>query len=361
MKKNHTPAQPPHGPLDHIPAFNKANPQPPQGAPNSPTPQNPYQAQPTAQPSPYQAQPHAQAQPASHQAQPQGHVYNSVNPQSGAYQGRRYQEYAAPMTAAQVAQTQKNRGRKAKRRKRPVSKKARAINICLDILIIAALLGSLYYFLRPMYNNYMNDQKTRELIRASAMGQADAETGKIGIWIDPKANPVSGEGGYDTPQGVISRQEALVSHSDGKVFVEYIAQMGIDSIDLNMPIVWGCDYPQLQVGLGWYQNSGKIGEDGNAVILGHRMLEYGRHFNRLNEVKEGDIITISTKEKNYSYQVTRNFVVPVNQMFDYFDAQPGEKEITLVTCTNQGDTRILVQANLVKETDKRTTTSWSIQ
>lgn len=232
-----------------------------------------------------------------------------------------------------------------KKGKKNRSKKNRLTIIILDILIVLCILAFAYVIGIRYYNNYINDKKTMQLLINQAEGKVDAKTGKSGIWIDPKANPVSGEGGYDTPEGLV---DASHQQNNGPVFVEMIGQMTIDKINLNMPIVWGCDYPQLQVGLGWYQKSAEIGNKGNSVILGHRMLEYGRHFNRLNEMNEGDLVRISTKDKNYTYKVKDQLIVSVPEMFNYFDGKDDESELTLVTCTNQGDTRILVRCTLDK-------------
>ncbi len=236
---------------------------------------------------------------------------------------------------------------KAKKKK---SKKNRAMIIVLDLLIVACIVAFAYLVGIRYYNNYMNDKKTMQLLINQAEGKLDEKTGKAGIWIDPKANPVSGEGGYDTPDGLVDSSQ---SKHDGPVFVEMIGQMTIDKINLNMPVVWGCDYPQLQVGLGWYQKSAELGHEGNSVILGHRMLEYGRHFNRLNEMQEGDIVRISTKNNNYTYKVKNQIIVSVPEMFNYFENHDNKSELTLVTCTNQGDTRILVQCELEKSSSSK--------
>lgn len=250
---------------------------------------------------------------------------------------------AAPSSSRAASGTQPPPPVKRKKRK----KKIRPLTLILDLLIAVCILGAAYLFGIRYYHNYMNDQKTMQLLRNQAEGRVDEKTGQIGIWIDPKANPVSGEGGYDTPNGLVDSSGHKQDSSS--VFVEVIGQMTIDKINLNMPIVWGCDYPQLQVGLGWYQKSAEIGQEGNCVILGHRMLEYGRHFNRLDEVKEDDRVRISTRKGSYTYKVKSTQRVSVPEMFNYFEPHEGKTELTLVTCSNDAaNTRILVLCELEK-------------
>ncbi|MDO5733050.1 MAG: class D sortase [Eubacteriales bacterium] len=233
-----------------------------------------------------------------------------------------------------------------RRKPRPPKKKRSLVLILLDLLIVGCLLAAGYLYGRPLYNNWRNDQKTIELMKNIAAHQVDPQTGRIGIWIDPKANPVAGEGRYDTPEGVIVSDS--VKHS-GPVFVEITGQMTIPTIDLNMPIAIGCDSPQLQVALGWYTESTPFGEEGNSVVLGHRMVQRGRHFNRLDELKKGDVVKIATEDKIFTYRVTENIVVTVYDLFDAFSFQPGQHLLTLQTCTNIDDnTRIIIHCDLEK-------------
>src|SRR5690606_38003586 len=73
---------------------------------------------------------------------------------------------------------------------------------------------------------------------------------------------------------------------------EPIARISIPAIDLDWVVVWGTDLEHLKKGPGWYPESSFFGEPGNAAIAGHRTT-YGAPFNRIDELKTGDRITVS--------------------------------------------------------------------
>ncbi len=75
------------------------------------------------------------------------------------------------------------------------------------------------------------------------------------------------------------------------------------------PIAEGANLHNLRVAIGHYTNSPSAGEPGVAIYLGHRSYTYGRHFNRMDEVKIGETIIIETKTTRYTYEVDQIDVV----------------------------------------------------
>lgn len=236
---------------------------------------------------------------------------------------------------------------KPRRRPKKVKKRKTPAMIALDVLIVALVVAGLYFLIRPRYDHYMQDKRTAELDRMMEANQTDEQTGEIGLWIDPFAHPVN-SGGLDLPPGMTEDElEGALPKPGERVFVQSLARMVIRDIDLNMPIVYGASDAPLQVGLGWYPNSVPLEEDGNSVVLGHRMWDFGRHFNRLDEVNVGDAIEVFKDGKRYIYRMTDSIVLEPDAMFQYFD--PGDENmLTLVTCTPKRsfEDRLLVFAEL---------------
>lgn len=251
------------------------------------------------------------------------------------------QRMAPPQNSRPVSQAgSKRKPKKAKKPRTPAM-------VALDVLIIALIVAGLYFLIKPRYDHYMQDKRTAELDRLMAENQRDEETGEIGLWIDPFAHPVN-SGGLDLPPGMTEDElEGALPKPGEKVFVQSLARMVIRDIDLNMPVVYGAGDAPLQVGLGWYPNSSPLEEDGNSVILGHRMWDHGRHFNRLDEVDVGDAIEVFKDGKRYIYRMTDSVVLEPDAMFQYFE--PGDvNALTLVTCTPKRsfEDRLLVFAEL---------------
>lgn len=109
----------------------------------------------------------------------------------------------------------------------------------------------------------------------------------------------------------------------------------IESIDFLMPIVIGATSKNLDVSISSLDGMSKPWETGNYAIAGHRSLKYGRHFNRLNELTNGDIMTIrDMNEVLHVYEVYSILLVHETDLSvlenNDFD------ELTLITCDPVG-------------------------
>ena len=123
----------------------------------------------------------------------------------------------------------------------------------------------------------------------------------------------------------------------------------IPVIELKMPLVQGADSYSLRAAAGWYPESAEMGEAGNCVIFGHRMTGYGRHFNRLDELKAGDnIFLYHTNGDCFSYTVTGSEIIEPGILMDTLRDHNEGFSLTLVTCTptGVGSHRLMVYANL---------------
>lgn len=99
---------------------------------------------------------------------------------------------------------------------------------------------------------------------------------------------------------------------------------------------------------------------GNFVVAGHRSLVYGRHFNRLDELKKGDPIYLENKTHVYEYNVVRKVTVLPNEVDVLLDVK-GQKTISLITCTPMetathrliviGELKRVIKKNEVKDGD----------
>lgn len=146
-------------------------------------------------------------------------------------------------------------------------------------------------------------------------------------------------------------EEAYASLPD-YVSLNCIGLIEIESIGQCDPIWDNDSIVDLRYGIGHHQTSVLPGEEGNCCLLGHHMRVEGVFFNKLIDVKIGDIVKITTIDgKEYSYEVDdRQIVDPVN-LHDYVDADDGYgTQITLVSCTytDQGTMRIVVIGHLLE-------------
>lgn len=122
-----------------------------------------------------------------------------------------------------------------------------------------------------------------------------------------------------------------------------IGKIIIDKLNLNYPILEGSTEENLNITITRFYGS-KINSIGNCVLAGHNMKD-GSLFGRLSELSQGDIISMiddSGNRKNY-------------KIFDIKIVDPGDisvlsqstnkkRLVTLITCTNQGKSRLIMQA-----------------
>ncbi|MGO1370123.1 class D sortase [Senegalia sp. (in: firmicutes)] len=123
----------------------------------------------------------------------------------------------------------------------------------------------------------------------------------------------------------------------------------IDKIDLYMPVLKGATDGNLDISLSQMNHTAKPGQIGNFAVAGHRSYTYGRHFNRLDEIKKGDIIEVETRGENYKYKVDETIVVEPDELW-VLESNDKEKEITLVTCTpiKVASHRLIIKGKLVQ-------------
>lgn len=123
----------------------------------------------------------------------------------------------------------------------------------------------------------------------------------------------------------------------------------IDKLDLQLPILTGATEQNLKTTAASIADTGRPGEVGNYAIAGHRNHAYGRNFNRLDELSEGDVIDVDTGEHVYRYGVTEKLYVEPHEVW-VLEPEGTEKEITLVTChpIETGTHRLIVKGKLIE-------------
>jgi sortase A len=108
-----------------------------------------------------------------------------------------------------------------------------------------------------------------------------------------------------------------------------VAHIRIPRIGVDKIVVQGVGVPDLKKGPGHYPTSPLPGQPGNAAIAGHRTT-YGAPFNRIDELKAGDEILITTLQGSFRYQVRQQLIVQPDQVDILKDF--GDDRLTLTSC-----------------------------
>ncbi len=127
--------------------------------------------------------------------------------------------------------------------------------------------------------------------------------------------------------------------------VDPIAIIEIPKIELKAVIAEGIEDHILKYAVGHFENTAVPGGIGNFALAGHRNYETGEFFLKIHKLIAGNDIIITTHDNKYVYKVTETFVVgPENT---YVLNETVNATITLVTCTTDGQDRLIVKGELV--------------
>ena len=133
------------------------------------------------------------------------------------------------------------------------------------------------------------------------------------------------------------RREMPVKTIDGR---DYIGVLSIPSLELELPVISQWDYPALKVAPCRY--SGSLYQD-NLIICAHN---YASHFGKLKELQPGDIVQFTDMDEHVvTFQmVERETLNPM----DAEGMEAGDWDLTLFTCTIDGQTRVTIRLERVE-------------
>lgn len=143
----------------------------------------------------------------------------------------------------------------------------------------------------------------------------------------------------------LEKDSEIISHLKKE---EMYGIIEIPALDIKYAIVQGTDRTNLRSAVGHMTEGVDAGEEGNCIIAGHRGGYYGTFFRDIDKLKEGDEIYVTDLNNNkYTYHVYEQKWI---EMYDWDELQafPGEKTLTLLSCEEHGELRIIVRARIVE-------------
>ncbi len=121
-----------------------------------------------------------------------------------------------------------------------------------------------------------------------------------------------------------------------------IAKLTIPKLELELPVLAECSDAALEISVCRLTGPSEPGGTGNMVITGHNYRS-GAHFGRLDELEEGDTITLmDIWGKQFSYRVSEVTVIKPDDI-EALDKFEGEYALALLTCTQHANRRLLVR------------------
>jgi sortase A len=145
------------------------------------------------------------------------------------------------------------------------------------------------------------------------------------------------QGAFDDPGTQQAYLERRIRIGDG------LTLLRIPRLDVKILVVQGTTPAALRAGAGHYVNTPLPGEVGNVAIAGHRTT-FLRPFNRMDELKPGDVVTLETPFAVYTYKAVQPFGGHANPWVvtptDFSVVSQGTGHLlTLTTCHPKGSAR----------------------
>lgn len=121
------------------------------------------------------------------------------------------------------------------------------------------------------------------------------------------------------------------------------SELNIPSLGINYMIISETSEELLKISLNKFWGP-KPNEVGNYCIVGHNY-KNKKMFGRLSEIQNDALIQLTDLDKNtISYKVYDRYVVEPTDTKCTSQITNGKREITLITCTNYGQQRLVVKA-----------------
>lgn len=130
---------------------------------------------------------------------------------------------------------------------------------------------------------------------------------------------------------------------------ETVGILSFPSLQSELAIVEGTDPDDLEKGVGHYKGSYYPSENGQIVLSGHR----DTVFQRLGELKNGDIIKLQMSYGDYEYQIEKTEIVESDDT-SIITLQNKTEEVILTTCypfgyVGNAPQRYIIYANPIIE------------
>ncbi|MBW5446708.1 sortase [Cohnella sp. CFH 77786] len=221
------------------------------------------------------------------------------------------------------------------------------------LIIFAGVTLILYPYVREKYDDWVQNRLLTEAERSvegngggdRLQSEYDRLSHLLELGLDGSEDRES-EPPSASSEGESAANSPKPNHNDAAV-------IAIDKIDLKLPVLEGATAKNMRFAAAHLTETAKLGEPGNAAIAAHRARTKGRLFNRLNELKAGDAIKISTNGGEWEYIVEKTFRVKPTDV-SVLEDKNGESWLTLITCDPLVNPthRLIVQAKLAERKTK---------
>ena len=208
------------------------------------------------------------------------------------------------------------------------TKQIRVLAVSLPVLCIALIVVSVTYL-----NRREAEQSAATAAYASQLLQEAQQTQET-----PNAQITPGA---QTPQP--TARPILLQDVDGHPI---IAKLSIEKLELELPVLGETTDALLEIAPCLFIGPSSPADDGNMVVSAHND-RAGVQFGRLDELNSGDTVTLMDKYGDiFTYEVYDIETITPDDVAA-LDVYEGERALSLLTCTSNGNRRLLLRCRMV--------------
>lgn len=224
-------------------------------------------------------------------------------------------------------------------------KKMYKVQFFISVFLIC-LLSS--YYIYAEYDRNKSEEVSQTLLSEIQTGEDD--TTKQSTKNDAIIIVLNEEEAEEAEDSSISTNEIINNTTVDGVTYTTEAIISIPKIGITYPVLSETSDELLEISVNRYwpePSKLKPNEVGNYCIVGHNYRN-GKMFGRLNELVNGDIVTLKDMTgRTLQYAVYDRYVVEPTDTSCTTQRTNGRKELTLITCTNYGTQRLVVKCKEV--------------
>lgn len=203
-------------------------------------------------------------------------------------------------------------------------------NRITEIIILIIFIAIASYTIISI-KDYITRDETADLTSAS----------DIASTIDTDMDKINNSQGEEEDPKIEEKPDKIVV-SEG-----IFAVIDIPSVGIRGKVVQGTDDETLKNYIGMFKGCNLPGEYGNFCVAAHNNI-YTEIFRNLHNITVGDKVRVITKDYEYVYLVkSLNEIMPTQT--EVLEPNYSKKEITLITCTDLGKSRIVVKGDLISQ------------
>lgn len=128
---------------------------------------------------------------------------------------------------------------------------------------------------------------------------------------------------------------------------EKLGVIEIPDISVKHIIVEGTGNEEIRKNIGHFEYTAFPGEYGNFAIAGHDTNLYNEVFKDLKDLDIGAEIIIKAYNGEFKYRIAEKIVVDSTD-FSVINQDVSKQQMTMITCTQKGQKRLAIKADLIK-------------